>query len=89
MRKINKINLLLPHLVSLCRFEVLRANFEIGSYPSYEARGRGGGGVCVACLNFKRSRVPTGVLSMFHIAVTVAVGNLKKGCCLSRFHFKC
>ena len=44
------------------------------------------GGV-VACLNFKRSRV--GALSMFHVAVTVAVGNLKKGCRLWRFHFKC
>ena len=36
----------------------------------------------VACLNFKTSRV--GALSMFH----VAVGNLKKECCLSRFQFK-
>ena len=26
---------------------------------------------------------------MFHVAVTVAVGNLKKGCRLSRFHFNC
>ena len=25
-----------------------------------------------------------GVLSMFHVGVTVAVGNLKKECCLSR-----
>ena len=51
-------------------------------------RGGGGGGGChVACLNFKRSRV--GALSMFHVAVTVAVGNLKKGCRLSPFHFKC
>ena len=41
----------------------------------------------VACLNFKRSRV--GVLSMFHVAVNVAVGNLKKGRRLFRFHFKC
>ena len=41
----------------------------------------------VACLNFKRSCV--GDLSMFHIDVTVAVRNLKKGCHLSRFHFKC
>ena len=37
----------------------------------------------MACLNFKRS------LSMFHVAVTVAVGNFKLGCRLSRFHFKC
>ena len=35
----------------------------------------------VACLNFKRSCV--GDLSMFHIDVTVAVRNLKKGCRLS------
>ena len=34
----------------------------------------------VACLNFKKSRVSA--LSMFH----VAVGNLTKGCRLSRFH---
>ena len=46
-----------------------------------------GKGSHVACLNFKRSRV--GASSVFHVAVTVAVGNLKKGCCLSRFHFKC
>ena len=43
----------------------------------------GGGPSRVACLNFKRSRV--GGLSTFHIAMTVAVGNLKKGCRLSRF----
>ena len=52
--------------------------------------GGGGGGSpvsLVACLHFKRSRV--GGLSMFHVAVTVAVGNLMKGCRLSRFHFKC
>ena len=30
----------------------------------------------IACLNFKRSCV--GALSMFHVAVTVAVGNLKE-----------
>ena len=47
----------------------------------------GVGGFRVTCLNFERSRV--GVLSMFHVAVTVAVGNLKKGCRLSRFHIKC
>ena len=46
-----------------------------------------GEGSHVACLKFKRSRV--GALTMFHVALTVAVGNLKKGCRLSRFHFKC
>ena len=57
--------------------------------PCRGPAGEGGGGCWsrVACLNFKRSRV--GALSMFHAAVTVAVGNLKKGCRLSRFHFKC
>ena len=53
--------------------------------------GRGGGQAegdsRITCLNFKRSCV--GALSMFHVAVTVAVGNLKKGCHLSRFYFKC
>ena len=39
--------------------------------------GGGGWGSRVACLNIKKSRV--GALSMFHVAVTVAVGNLKKG----------
>ena len=53
--------------------------------------GRGGGGAAegdsrITCLNFKRSCV--GALSMFHVAVTVAIGNLKKGCHLSRFYFK-
>ena len=33
-RKIQEINLLLLHLVSLCRFEALWASFEICSYPS-------------------------------------------------------
>ena len=40
-------------------------------------------GVRVTCLNFKTSHV--GALSMFHVAVE----NLKKGCCLSQFRFKC
>ena len=36
---------------------------------------------------FKRSCV--GALSMFHVAMHVAVRNLKKGCRSLRFHFKC
>ena len=40
----------------------------------------------VACRNFNRSRL--GALSMCHVAVTVPIGNLKKGCRLLRFHFK-
>ena len=47
----------------------------------------GGEGGLAACLNFKRS--PAGALSMFHFAVAVAVGNSKKGCRMSQFHFKC
>ena len=46
-----------------------------------------GKGSCVTCLNFQRSRA--GALSMFHVTVNVAVGNLKKGCRLLWFHFKC
>ena len=50
--------------------------------------GRGGvGGSRVVSLNVKKSRV--GALSMFHVAVTVAVGNLTLACRLSRFHFEC
>ena len=58
--------------------------------PARKGKGGGGGGARgsrVAYLNFKRSRV--GVMSMFHVAGTIAVGNLKKGRRLSRFHFKC
>ena len=59
-------------------------NSQATSLKRGPARGEGSH---VACLNFKRSRV--GALTMFHVALTVAVGNLKKGCRLSRFHFKC
>ena len=56
-------------------------------FTDFPARGPAGGREGrVAILNFKRSRV--GALTKIHVAVTVAVGNLKKGCCLSRFHFK-
>ena len=49
---------------------------------------QGSGGSHVAYLNVETSRVSS--LSMFHVAVAVTVGNLKKkGCRLSRFHFKC
>ena len=38
-------------------------------------------GSCGACLNFKTSRASA--LSMSRVAVTIAVGNLKNGYCLS------
>ena len=57
------------------------------TFSDFPARGPvRGRGFPVPSLKFKRFRV--GVLSMFHIAVTVAVGNLKKGGCLSQFPFK-
>lgn len=87
----------MPLLSYICKRVLQRERCErdlilVSQLPKKDHHSRGpdrmgGGGsrvACrlslVACLNFKKSRVSA--LSMFH----VAVGNLTKGCRLSRFH---
>ena len=68
---------------------IQKVKVSLNSSSNTEGRKGGGGGEVsrVTCLNFKRSCVCA--LSMIGVAVTVAVGNLKKGCRLSQFHPTC
>ena len=54
--------------------------------PCQLGGGGGGGGPCHLSEFYK---VSCWFFVNVHVAVIVAVGNLKKGCHLSKFHFKC